>query len=218
MNYAPRLRFSYEKIASWVSRVAMASEKVIVYEHDENPDNIHCHMLVMGFTKDVTTLKNWFKEALCMKPRRVEWTFPQTYKDQDGNEQPVNEEFVTYMSKGVHDPKYNKGFSPEFVAERKTKGYAKTNKKISSGRSPQCGAAAQYYDNFVRWLHEKSNHKQMPVLDSYDTVKKYAWSYMMQTYPMPMPYQMSLYKASLVRYCWDYSLPLPDKVEKQLGI
>jgi len=214
MNYAPRLRFSYEKIASWVSRVAMASEKVIVYEHDDNPDNIHCHMLVMGFTKDVTTLKNWFKEALCMKPARVEWTFPQTYKDREtGAEMQVNDEFVKYMTKGKYDPKYNKGYTPEFVAEQKAKGF---DGKPRNSKTKSEGKAAVYYDDFVKWLHEKSNHEHMPNLTEFGHIRKCAYRFMMHTFPMPMPYQMSLYKASLIRYCWDYSIPLPVDFENRL--
>lgn len=208
MNYAPRLTFPFATLSSWISRVAMVSEKIIFYEHADNPSNVHVHGLIMGCTVDVKTLKNWVKEAVRVTPTRNQWSFKQEF-----NGESVNEGFIKYMSKGKLDPKYVKGFEPEFIAQEKSKGY-----DGKSERKQKQSPAAEYYDGFVKWLHEKSNHETMPDISSYDGVRKYAWRYMMLNSVMPMPHQMSLYKASLVRYCWDYSLPLPDKVEKQLGI
>lgn len=211
MNYAPRLTYSYESLAPWVSRVAMVSEKVIVYEHADNPDNIHIHMLVMGCNVDVKTLKNWVKETLSLTPVRTKWAFPQTYKNRHGEPTGVDEGFVKYMTKGKLDPKYNKGFSPEFVAEQKKMGWDNAATPAAKRQSK----AQKYYDDMVKWMFDKDNHKESLDLTNPYTVKTTAWIYMMQHTPMPMPYELSLYKASVIRFCFDYSIPLPTDMGKQ---
>lgn len=209
MNYAPRLSFPYKDIAPWVSRVAMVSEKVIFYEHSDNPDNIHCHGLIYGLSVDKDTIKNWLKETLRLTPTRTQWTFPEQYKGRS-----VNDDFISYMSKGKLDPVWNKGFAPELVAEQKAKGY---DGKAMKG-SKRVNAASLYYDDFVKWLYDKDEHKEVLDLTNPYTIKNSAWRYMMIHTPMPMSHQRQLYVASVIRYCWDYDISLPDDLKKSFKL
>lgn len=216
MDYAPRLTFSYESLQRWISRVAMVSEKVLFYEHSDDPANVHIHGIIRGCSVAEKTLKNWVKETLGLTPTGTQWTFPQTYKDKvTGERIAVNDEFVKYMSKGKYDPVYNKGYSEEFIADQKSKGFDKKDRKVDKKQT----AAERYYNEFVKWLWEKSNHDRVLDLDNYEVIKKAAYRYMMIQFSMPMPYQLSLYKASVMRFCYDFNVPLPEKVEQRhLGI
>lgn len=209
MNYAPRLSFTYQQLAHWVPRVAMVSDKVIVYEHPDDPANLHCHMLIFGLTVEIKTVKTWLKDSLRQTPARTQWAFPEQYKGE-----PVNDGFIKYMSKGKYDPKYNKGYTEQFIAEQKALGFDKQSKKGVKATS----ASAKYYSSFVAWLYDKDSHKApIDLLNPY-TIKKAAWTYMMETTSMPMPYECSLAKASFIRYCYDYSIPLPDDLRKKYDL
>lgn len=83
------------------------STHLVVYEHNEKVENIHCHVYI------VTSIK---PDAMKVRLKKyhpfssTEWSF-KTAQD-DG--------CIRYMSKGVHEPKYCKGYTPEQISKFKS--------------------------------------------------------------------------------------------------
>jgi len=95
------------------------SEKFIVYEHtpDDGCAKAHCHVLALGIqldTKQLYKRKEW--KALGMNGRNKEFGFA-IYEP--------GRNTLEYMSKGMFDPKFNKGFTQEEIDAAKAKGYSK---------------------------------------------------------------------------------------------
>lgn len=202
MNYAPRLSFSYEALAPWISRVSMAAEKVIFYEHSRDPNNVHVHGLIIGFRKDKTTLKNWCKETLRLKPLKTQWTFPEQQKNGD----PLDVNFIQYMTQGKYDPKFNKGFTAEEIAEQKAKGYA------GKGTDEKPDKNTLYWHGFDKWMAgecESELFLAMNLTAQFERVRKLSYMYMMDHVMLPMPHDIARHKACVMRTCHDYEIPVP---------
>lgn len=93
------------------------SGKLIMYEHeaDEDVTRTHIHGLVMDCSRSDDTLRNNLFKVNYTK----NYELKSTYKTKTGI-WPVDAKFITYMSKGYLDPKYNKGFTEEEVAMYKS--------------------------------------------------------------------------------------------------
>ena len=119
MFFKVRISKSYndckEKLIQWFSE-----SKYIVYQHDV-PDNIHIHLL-LDYNKKEDTLRNILKKTY----NSTEYSVGTTYGKRPFTK-PVNETFVSYMSKGGLDPIYNNLLTDERVAELKLLGYDKDN-------------------------------------------------------------------------------------------
>lgn len=80
--------------------------KVVVYQHtaDESVKRTHIHGLIEGCSRKEDTVRNKFfkgKYEYSMKTK-------------------VDDNFITYMSKGNLDPVYVKGYDPELIVLRKS--------------------------------------------------------------------------------------------------
>lgn len=208
MNYATRLSFPYSRLAAWVSRVAMASEKVIFYEHAGDPNNVHVHGLIVGFRKDKTTLKNWCKEALGMTPARTQWSFPERTKEGE----PLTDGFISYMSKGKYDPSYSKGYTADEIQQWKAKGY---DGKRKNDEKPDKNLA--YYNAFEKWvggevedlLARASESARTEGKGIFDYVRRLSYRFMMEQVMLPMPHDIARHKACVMRMCYTYEIPVP---------
>lgn len=209
MNYAIRFSFPYDKVAAWCSRVSMVSQKVCFYEHAENAANVHVHGLLMGVTKDKSTLKNWFKETLGLAPARTQWVFSQVQKDGS----PLDEGFLAYMSKGKYDPKYNKGFTDDEIACAKAKGYDRPDRA-----SVKVSKNDQYYKDFVDYVKELGEERLLDSMHNdgkFCYVRRKSFRFMMQKVGLPMPHNIALHKACVMKYCFENDIPLPVKRDVQ---
>jgi len=126
LNYAVRLRATYEALGSTCGDWAARCERMLCYEHPEDPNNLHCHFLLVGVYESTDTLKRDFRaHGLDLKgPGQV--SFKTTYKLKACNTKvditpQTWGKYITYMSKGIYDPKYNKGFDAPYIAECKAK-------------------------------------------------------------------------------------------------
>lgn len=119
MFFKVRITKSYteckEKLAEWFSQ-----SKYIVYQHDV-VDNVHIHLL-LDYNKKEDTLRNILKKIY----NSTEYSIGTTYGKRPFTK-PVNESFVSYMSKGNLEPVFNNLLSDERVAELKLLGYDKDN-------------------------------------------------------------------------------------------
>lgn len=114
MPLAFRVSRSYDQLTTFITKLSNSSSKLIVYEHDAT--RLHIHGLVIGCKVSTDTLKNWIKDALnCEKFAKSDWSF--ITQDKQGN--PVDDNFITYMSKGVLQPRYVLNYDDDYINQLK---------------------------------------------------------------------------------------------------
>lgn len=91
-------------------------DRAVVYQHnaDEEVSRTHVHALV---ETDVTTdtMKNHLQKILGYRLPASDWSFVSKLK-----RLPVEDKFITYMSKGKLEPVYTKGFTAEEIERYKS--------------------------------------------------------------------------------------------------
>lgn len=128
-NYAVRIALPFSKIERGVQSVALRADKVLAYEHVGTvTEKIHVHLVIMGARCDVKTLKSdMVKGGVVVKGATAtngDWSWKTSFKDKITKEVIYMDDtnvkkYITYMTKGNLDPKYNKGFSDEDIADAK---------------------------------------------------------------------------------------------------
>lgn len=127
MNFKCRIARSYADISGCVEKIATLCDKIAVYEHNEMVERTHIHFVAIN-AKDIETFKYHIKKHIILKGNK-DWSFSAVWQDGDVVKD-VDEGFVSYMSKGIYDPMYYKGFTQEEIHDYKSKGYtSKGNNK-----------------------------------------------------------------------------------------
>lgn len=112
-HYAVRVTHSWLQAQSVAHTWALRADKVLVYEHSQETktarDKTHIHMLLVNTSIDKKQLRNLAKETNVPTKGNENMSFKMA-------EEPFTK-YITYMSKGVLQPKYNKGFTPEELEE-----------------------------------------------------------------------------------------------------
>lgn len=108
-SLAIRITKCYSDLCGVVQRIAEVSDKLVVYEHDDGA-RLHCHALVIGLRKSVDTVRRWLRSEF-VNPARSDISLKESYSDASGQEVPINDDFIVYMSKGRYSPKYVKGYT-----------------------------------------------------------------------------------------------------------
>nr|WPR18732.1 MAG: hypothetical protein [Chemarfal virus 208] len=118
-------RITYEDISQQkLLLTKFANEQdIIIYEHHERKDNLHFHFLVANPSKSrEDTYAKWVKAIVGGDKVNRKYSFKRMT---NGN--PVDINFISYMSKGELDPVYvnsiNNIFTPAIVEPLKNKGY-----------------------------------------------------------------------------------------------
>lgn len=129
INYAPRIAVSWAEFEPLVQGWANRCQYFAVFEHqaDSTVNRTHLHLLMIDCHVKAEQFKRMFHACLPGINRKGndlwQWESKQTPTDT----------FLTYMSKGVHAPKFVKNFSPELVEERRQQWVITTPKaEISS--------------------------------------------------------------------------------------
>lgn len=182
--YFGYLNGTFADISGVINSWARISRQLIVYQHgpDDKATKDHCHVLVLDIQLDKKQLykRKEFKE-LQLDGKKKQFGFD-TYIP--------GLETLSYMSKGIYDPVYNKGFSDTEIQEAKAKGYCKkkplfdgtNNEQVvntSSKRVTRVDIAseayAEYMDSTERALAAVEGiwHKE----DIIDAVKKVCIKY-----------------------------------------
>ena len=147
-NYAVRLRAPYDTLRQTVSDWTVKASRVVVYEHPE-VGNIHCHVLLMGVYDSEQTLKNIMQRHGVGLKGAGQLSFKTSFKSPDRVKLDITEEsalkFITYMSKGKYEPKYNTGYTQETID------LCKSQWVIYSKRSPD----QTLYDSFEKYVREQ---------------------------------------------------------------
>lgn len=111
-DYFCRISVPYDKFSPVVSLVSEKCERMIIYEHDDNPDNIHIHFYLQACEVSTDTLKNYCKRfGINGGNKGAGWSFKLS-RDTG---------CINYMTKGKYDPKFVKGFTDDEVTEFKNK-------------------------------------------------------------------------------------------------
>lgn len=128
MNYAVRVLYGYdntlEGFAQYLQDPGVCS-RFAIYEHpaDSKVERTHIHALLMGLTVSTDTLKNKITDCLKVRPKgNKEWSFKTKYKPYKSNTFiDVDDNYITYMSKGKFEPKIYKGYTKEEIDAYKAK-------------------------------------------------------------------------------------------------
>lgn len=117
MNYAVRITRTYEQLQEIVVKMVNACKNVVCYEHpaDNEVKRTHCHFLLVECNVSTDTLKNWIKKQ-CGDVDKTDWSFKsarQTLEEMTT--------YMTYMSKGRYDPRFNNLVAPDVIEELKGK-------------------------------------------------------------------------------------------------
>lgn len=95
------------ELKTFLNKLEERCDKMVFYQHDESTrvSRTHIHGLIVNCQVSTDTLKNWIK-ADVGAVNKTDWSF--VTKD-------VNEQFITYMTKGVLEPVMVKGYSEEEI-------------------------------------------------------------------------------------------------------
>ena len=111
-NFAIRVTLPYEQCAKAIAMWSMKCEKLIVYEHQgEKTEKIHIHIAIEGSIIAAKQLKNLFVDV-CPGVGGNKGLYSSKQWDNDHT-------YITYMTKGQHDPKYNKGYPDDLINQLK---------------------------------------------------------------------------------------------------
>lgn len=118
MYFKVRISKSYEECKDKLVEWFAPHSPYICYEH-VLPNNVHIHLL-LDYHKKEDTLRKIFKKIY----NSEDWSVGISYGKRPFTK-PVNQSFVSYMSKGKFDPVFNNLLTDERVAELKLLGYDK---------------------------------------------------------------------------------------------
>jgi len=115
MNHAIRISRAYQDLSGIVAIWSSRSQKTIAYQHDadEKIEKTHVHIALFGCDVQAEALKRMWPEA----PGKGNkfWCWKTKYENKDGNLVPVDENVITYMSKGQLTPCFSVGFADRDV-------------------------------------------------------------------------------------------------------
>lgn len=215
MNYAVRISYPAARLASWISSVALDSEKVVLVEHAENVSRVHCHALIWGGKSCKDTYKNWLKKALNIKVTKTDVSFKSSYTPYGGlEEKQVDEGAISYMSKGKYEPAYLKGWTKDEYAALKAKGF---DRKDAPKEREKENSYVTVFNQFI--TYEFNERQELPddircqPMDFYD-VKKMAWRFVMNQFKVASPQCLTQYKCIVLTYCFRYDVKIPEKETK----
>lgn len=209
MDYAIRITAPASGMESFFSRLALHCEKLIVYEHPENPLNIHCHLVVFGYRGDDKNPKRWCEKALNRVLTSTQFSKKKQYKPKGEIEyKPVDEGSVSYASKGKHDPKYVKGWSDEEVAALKAKGFDKKDKpeKVTVSKDEK------WYNDFEKDFLTKPNQVPTDQINFYDLVA-FARSWNFKRFRVSNVAYHTKKKMCIETFCILYGTKIPKDYE-----
>jgi len=119
MNFAFRITSAYDVIQESLKEMidSLECSKVAIYQHDADDEvkRTHIHGLLMGCNRGEDTIRNKFFKG---KYDASDYELKQKYKVKEGLEKikrsyPVDDKYIIYMSKGVYESVFFKGYIQE---------------------------------------------------------------------------------------------------------
>lgn len=117
-NWKLRVDGSWHDVSGVMQQISSRCLKAVYYEHPATSGKcVHVHGLIWGYTQKEDTLRN--------KCKSVSKGSYEASQNQRKKGPPVDEKFISYMSKGKYDPKFVKGWNEEEIESYKSDGYDK---------------------------------------------------------------------------------------------
>lgn len=135
-NFAFRVTSSYDVTVEHLAPLYELCDKVAVYEHSQATKtargNTHIHAVLIGCSKGEDTIRNRFFKG---KYQSADYELKTKYEVKVGimkvkRKYDVDEKYVTYMSKGVLDPMFFKGFTQEEIDAYKAQWISHTSEVV----------------------------------------------------------------------------------------
>lgn len=212
-NYAVRVTRSYEQCAAWVARLSLRCDKLLAYEHvGTETEKVHIHLMLVGVRCDVDTLKNDAKATgLGALKGNGDWTFKT--KDKKYGDVTDSPTYITYMTKGIHDPKYNKGYTAEEVAACKAAfvnhdGKSRDEKEYAAFEERLRG------ENIEKDKWELVNNKMLETYPGFTKVRKLAINYALAKCKVMNIKCKNLAQMLYNTYCWRHEVPKPERYDR----
>jgi len=109
-DYFVRITHPYASLAPLISRWSLECEKLVAYEHVGTlTEKVHIHMVILGSRLQKKQLRNIGQQQADLKGNEL-----CSFKECVSWEQPI-----VYMTKGMLEPSYNKGFASDKLIELK---------------------------------------------------------------------------------------------------
>lgn len=168
MEHVCRITRSYAELIRVFSNWTEVSDQVLVYEHPagisrrtNKTQKEHCHVLIQGCTIGDEALKKRIKNIIQLSGNG-DWSWSKA--NYEGKEK-----YITYMSKGQYQPKYNKGYDPGELEELRGKWVEPTPPaknepilvKAPDNKETIIGLWAEYVVHFEKWFKGKSHNLTM---------------------------------------------------------
>lgn len=126
-SLAVRITLPFSDISGVVRAWALKVDKLLCYEHTGDVTNKdHVHLLMIRVSCDPERLKQIARELRECGSGNEFWTFKKKTKAHGDVSEENSSRYITYMSKGIHDPQYNKGYDKEYIEELKKQWQQKT--------------------------------------------------------------------------------------------
>lgn len=115
-SYFIRVHLTKEQIYPALGSLEGICQRLIAYEHNEDVNRIHVHIILDQCQCSTDTLKNYIKKHCVVPPRaglragNKFWSFKKATEISGA---------ITYMSKGVYEPFHRKGFTQEEIDSSK---------------------------------------------------------------------------------------------------
>lgn len=111
-SYFVRIHLTKEQFAPAIASLEGVTERLVAYEHGEDVNRVHIHVIVDKCQCSTDTLKNYIKKHCPVPPRAGNkfWSFKKA-SDINGA--------ITYMTKGIYEPVFVKGFTENELDECK---------------------------------------------------------------------------------------------------
>lgn len=200
-NHFARITHSFESCHRLVSRWALECDKIVVYEHvGTQTEKIHIHLLILGSRLGKKQLRNIGQSFVDLKGNKN-----CSFKVAESYDVPV-----TYMTKGVLQPKYNKGFTEEYLEERRKAWVEPSQVKSKDQIAYEDCFSLDDWKN--RWLPKDCKecvYEHPRESCHFKQVCRKAWSYASYARPMVNAASLNLYKSLVWTYCRDEGISIP---------
>lgn len=195
-NYAARLSYSYDMARALVGAWALKCDNMAVYEHiGTQTEKVHIHLVMTGTSVDKKQLRNIGSKFLNCKGQE---NLSFSEKEYDGSPR-----FMSYMTKGVHDPKYLKGWTNNDHIAWKDAWVPPNKKQVKEHRD------VKIYREFC--VCEGYEIEQEISAVKLLVVIACAKHYVRETLGMPFSVNAcNIYKMLVRTYCYDNKISIPD--------
>lgn len=136
--------------------------KMAVYEHNDDPDNIHIHIYMENVTVSTDTLKNYIKKVTRPAKGNGFWSFKTAHDDG----------CIVYMTKGNLEPVFVKGYTNEEInayrgkyVPRTSKGSGKVMYVVKESQKESKLRQSEMVTEIIKRLKAKDDYTPQDILE-----------------------------------------------------